>query len=250
MEGHSSVYDLLMGVACDRGAGHLVLLDPDRLDAAGLRTMAREASDGGADAILVGSSLLLTGDFDGLVALVKEGASVPVILFPGSASQVSRHADAIFYLSLVSGRNPDLLIGEHVKAAPLLKRYDVEVIPVAYMIVESGTLSSVAYMSHTLPIPRDKADIAMTHALAGEYLGMKMAYLDAGSGARLSVPTAMIEAVSSYISIPLIVGGGIRTPEQAREAVEAGASFVVTGNVLEGNADRVGEFARAVHRAE
>ncbi|KPJ60157.1 MAG: geranylgeranylglyceryl phosphate synthase [Latescibacteria bacterium DG_63] len=248
MGGRPSVFENLMDVAREKGAGYLVLLDPDRLDTARLRAMAREASDGGADAILVGSSLLLSDEFDEIVAAVKKAATVPVILFPGSASQVSRHADAIFYLSLVSGRNPDLLIGEHVKAAPLLKRYEVEVISVAYMIVESGTLSSVGYMSHTLPIPRDKADIAMAHALAGEFLGMKMAYLDAGSGAGHSVPTAMVEAVRSYISIPLIVGGGIKTPQQAGKIVEAGATFVVTGNVLEEDADRLQEFARAIHR--
>ena len=234
-----------------RGAGYLPLLDPDRLPLEELERRVVICAAAGADAVLVGTSLMFSSKQAAFFERVKKLVDIPVICFPGSASQVSPLADAVLFLSLASGRNAELLIGEHVKAAPLLKESGIEVISTGYIIVESGTLTSVQFMSHTLPIPRTKVDIAMAHALAAEYIGMKLIYLETGSGADSSVPNEMVRAVADYVSIPVIVGGGIRDPETARAKVEAGASFVVTSTVLEGGDDDlerlVGELSVAVH---
>jgi phosphoglycerol geranylgeranyltransferase len=232
-------------------ASYVVLLDPDKAPAAELAAQAEVISEH-ADLIFVGGSICVRHDFDAAVKSVRAAARVPVVIFPGDSSQVSAHADALLYLSLVSGRNPDLLIGEHVKAAPVIRRMGLEVIPVAYMLVESGATPSVQFMSQTLAIPAAKPEIAMAHALAGEYLGMKLVYLDAGSGARSHPPFEMIEAVSRYVSLPVVVGGGIREPRDAAGLAEAGAAFVVTGDVIEktGSVGLLGEFAEAVHGAK
>jgi phosphoglycerol geranylgeranyltransferase len=202
-----------------------------------------------ADFIFVGGSICVRHDFDEAVRSIKARAGVPVVVFPGDSTQVSRHADALLFLSLVTSRNPDLLIGEHVKAAPAVKRHGLEVIPVAYMLVESGGMTSVQFISQSLAIPRGKPEIAIAHALAGEYLGMKLVFLEAGSGAERHVPPEMVEAVSRYVSVPVVVGGGIRDPESAREIVRRGASFIVTGDVIEkgGGVGLMRDFAQAVH---
>ena len=161
---------------------------------------------------------------------------------------VSSSADALLFLSLISGRNPNLLIGEQVKAAPAIKKAGIEVIPTGYMLIESGVLTSVSFVSNTLPIPRNKPDIACAHALAGQYLGLKLIYLEAGSGAEKPVPPVMVKAVSQYIDMPVIVGGGIKDPEYARTLADSGASFVVIGNALEDTPGLVEEFAAAVHK--
>jgi phosphoglycerol geranylgeranyltransferase len=214
-------------------AGYLVLIDPDKWAMAQLAEMAAAAGEGGADAILIGGSLLLSADFDEIVRTIRAAARVPCIIFPGSTLQISRSADAILFLSLVSGQNPNYLIGEQIKAAPLIKNIGLEAIPTGYMLIESGRVTSAEFMSNTRPIPRDKNDIAKATALAAELLGMRLIYLEAGSGAQHPVPLEMVRAVSSYVHVPVIVGGGIRTPDWAAQCVEAGASFVVTGNILE-----------------
>ncbi|MBN2001081.1 phosphoglycerol geranylgeranyltransferase, partial [candidate division KSB1 bacterium] len=175
-----------------------------------------------------------------------------VIIFPGSTKQISPYADAILFLSLISGRNPNVLIGEQVVAAPIIKSIGLEAIGTAYMFIESGNVTSAQFVSDTRPIPREKPDIAIAHALAAEYLGMKIIYLEAGSGAKYSVPEELVAAVKKYVSVPLIVGGGIRTPDEARKKVLAGAHFVVTGNVLEKNRDPglIKAFADAIHVGE
>ena len=244
-----SVYEVLMRVKEEKGAGYFVLLDPDRSDDEAIVRIAAECRDAGVDAILVGSSFLLSVRFERMIARIKRTVDLPLIISPGGIGQISRHADALFFYVLISGRNPELLIGQQVKAAPVLKEYGLEAIPTAYMLVESGNFTSAEYISDTRPIPRDKNDIAKAHALAAEYMGMKMVYLEAGSGARLSVPEEMIRAVADYVSLPIIVGGGIRDPEEARRKILAGASFVVTGNVLEKSMTPglVRRFADAVH---
>jgi len=243
------VYDHLLNILKQKGAGYLILLDPDRLSSEKLIGLAKEAQEAGADAILVGSSLLLNPFLDNLISGIKAVTTLPVILFPGNSHHLSQHADAVFFLSLISGRNPEFLIGEQVKAAPIIKRLGIEPIPIGYMLVESGGFSSVEYMSHTHPIPHQKVDIAMVHALAAEYLGMKMVYLDGGSGAKKPVSEEMIRGVKDYISIPLIVGGGVAGPEEALRRVEAGADFIVIGNALEQRRDNqiLREFAQAIH---
>lgn len=244
----ASVLQQLLDVRTRRGAGYLTLLDPDRLSLEQLESRSVACADAGADAILVGTSLMLSASANTeLFQRLRSAVDIPVISFPGDAGQVVSSADAILFLSMVSGRNAELLIGQHVRAAPLLKEYGVEVIPTAYMLVESGTLTSVEYMSNTKPIPRSKNDIAMAHALAAQFLGMGLVYLETGSGAAASVPSSMIESVSAYVDIPVIVGGGIRDPETAREKVDAGAAFVVTGTAVESDPGRLRELSAAVH---
>jgi phosphoglycerol geranylgeranyltransferase len=243
-----TVYDRMLEISRREGAGYVVLLDPDKYSPGRLGEQA-ELISRYADLIFVGGSICVRHDFDEAVRCIKTASGVPVVIFPGDATQVSSHADALLFLSLVSGRNADLLIGEHVKAAPRIRRYELEVIPVAYILVESGRTTSVQFMSQSLAVPRSKPEIAMAHALAGEYLGMRLVFLEAGSGADSHVPLEMIGAVSDYISMPLIVGGGIKNPEEAERIVRAGASFVVTGDVIEksGSVELLQEFTSAVH---
>jgi putative glycerol-1-phosphate prenyltransferase len=244
-----TTYDRLLKVRQERGAGYFVLLDPDKNDLGSLPSFIREATQAGADGFLVGGSLMLTDDFEDHLRTVKQNTSVPVIIFPGSIMQVSPLADAILFLILISGRNPDYLIGNQVIAAPIIRRSGLEALSTGYMLIEAGNTTSAEFMSNTKPIPRDKPDIALAHALAAELIGMKLVYLDAGSGARESVSDDMLRTIAQRCSLPIIVGGGIRTPEDARKKVEAGASFVVTGTITELNNHRsfIREFAEAVH---
>lgn len=240
----------LLDIRKQRGAGYIVLIDPDKLSLEENVKLAAQAEQEDADVIFIGGSLLSTPIFDELVKQIKQAVRIPVIIFPGGVQQISRHADAILFMSVISGRNPDLLIGQHVMGAPIVKMLNLEAIPMGYMIIESGKITSAEFMSNTKPIPRDKPDIAVAHALAAEYLGMKLIYLEAGSGALHPVPDAMIQAIARMCSLPIIVGGGIRTPEIAKQKVAAGAAFVVTGNVLE-NSKRDGiirYFAQAIHQ--
>lgn len=246
-----TTFDRILQVKATRGAGYFVLIDPDKWQDGKLVDFAVEASQSGADALLVGGSLLLSSSFDELVNRVKKQVDIPLIIFPGSPTQVSKYADAVFFLSLISGRNPTYLISEQVRAAPAIKALAIEPISVGYMLIESGGITSAEFMSNTRPIPREKCDIAKATALAAEFMGMKLVYLEAGSGAKKPVPDEMISEVNDYVSIPVIVGGGIRTPEEAAKKIQAGASFVVTGNVLErkGGNSLMQEFAQAIHRS-
>ena len=245
-----SVYEKLLSVKNEKGAGFLVLLDPDRMSVPQIVELAQKSEKGGADAFLVGSSLLLSTRFDEAVKEIKANVSIPVTIFPGNANQVSRYADAILFLSLISGRNPHLLIGEQVKAAPAIKEFGLEPIPTGYLLIESGGATSVQFMSDTQPIPKNKPDIVKAHALAAEYLGMKFVFLEAGSGAENSVPDTIIREVKDFISIPIIVGGGVKDPDVAYRKVKNGASFVVIGNSLEEDDSIIEEFADAIHVSE
>lgn len=231
-----------------QNAGYFILIDPEKCEAEKRTKLVREVERAGADAILLGGSLLTT-DLHPIAAALKAETTLPIILFPGDSMHLTPHADAVLYMSLISGRNPNYLIGEQVKAAPWIQRYALEPIPTGYMLIEGGNRTAVEFMSGTVPIPRDKPDIAGPHALAAQYLGMQLVYLEAGSGAELPVPNDMITTVKSQIKIPLIVGGGIRTPEIAADKVSAGADFIVTGNILEktGSFELMKQFADAVH---
>ena len=228
----SKVFNAIQKQAASGRAAYWVLLDPDDFLPGKAADIARQAEHSGADALLVGGSLIHTDHFDDFVQSIKKKSSLPVILFPGDSTQLSRHADAILFLSLISGRNPVNLIGEHVKAAPLIKQYGIEPISTAYMLVESGSVTSVEFMSNTRPLPRNKPMIAAAHALAAQYMGMSMVYLEAGSGAPQPVPDDMIKLVRSYVDIPIIVGGGIRDAKTAQAKLRAGADIIVTGNLL------------------
>ncbi len=228
------VFEALLKKIAKGARQYWILLDPDDFSPREASRIAKSAeSTGGVDAVLIGGSLLHHNSFDAFVKSVRARLSIPVILFPGDATQLSGHADALLYLSLISGRNPVNLISEHVKAAPIIRRLGLEPIATAYMLVESGAITSVEFMSNTRPLPRAKADIAAAHALAAQYMGMKMVYLEAGSGAPQTVPCEMIQKVKELIDIPLIVGGGIRDAETAASILAAGADIIVTGNLLQ-----------------
>jgi phosphoglycerol geranylgeranyltransferase len=223
-----------------------VLIDPDKLSENDCNCIREKAIDAGVDFFFIGSSIITGNNLDRYISILKQ-TDIPVILFPGNLMQINHHADGILFLSLISGRNPEMLIGRHVLAAPVLKSTSLDIIPTGYMLIDSGSPTSVSYMSGTIPIPHDKNEIAVCTALAGQMLGLKMIYLDAGSGARFQVSQQMIKAVKENIDIPLIVGGGIRTPEKVFEACQAGADMIVIGNALENNPELISELARAVH---
>jgi putative glycerol-1-phosphate prenyltransferase len=243
------IFQKLMEKKTERGGGFFLLLDPDRASEGDILNLAEAAEECSVDAILVGTSFMLNTNFHHAVKQIKEHTNLPVIIFPGGHSQISPHADAILFTSLISGRNPTYLIEEQVKGAPLIKRFGVEPIATGYMIIESGRTTSVLYISNTRPIPRNKSDIAAAHALTAQYFGMKAVFMEAGSGADGSVPTEMITEVSGYIDIPIITGGGINEPEEARKKILGGASFVVVGNRLEecNSIKLMREFAEACH---
>jgi putative glycerol-1-phosphate prenyltransferase len=212
-----------------------VLLDPDHmpLEVDFLEKMVQQLEAAEVDIILVGGSLTINRNIHQLVPLLKSLTKVPVVLFPGSPEQVVAGADGILLLSLLSGRNPDYLIGRHVEAAPLLKQSGLEILPTAYLLIDAGRPTTVNYISNTQPIPHDKPQIAMCTALAGEQLGLKFVYMDGGSGAQRTVSPEMIQAVAEQLTIPLFVGGGIRSAEAAREVWAAGADLIVVGTALE-----------------
>ncbi len=239
---------LLNNILQKKQQGHKqlgILTDPDKCDPQGLRERAVMASRFGADYFLMGGSLLTKANMASCVQIIKDHCDLPVIIFPGSVLQVEPGADALLLLSLISGRNPEMLIGNHVLAAPLLRQSGLEVIPTGYMLVESGKITSVLYMSNTMPIPNDKTDIAYCTALAGEMLGMKIIFMDAGSGANHHVPIEMVRTVRQGIDLPIIVGGGIRTSEAAMDIWEAGADMVVIGNAAETHPQIIREVGQA-----
>jgi putative glycerol-1-phosphate prenyltransferase len=214
-----------------------VLIDPEKADnGPRLLELLKKAAFAGVNYLFIGGSSVTRKEFTTTVDFIKEHSGLPLIIFPGSSQQISPNADAILYLSLLSGRNPDFLIGHHLQSATELFEMDLEVIPTAYLLIDGGTRSSVAYVSQTTPIPRDKNSIVRQTSIAGKLQGKKVIYLDAGSGAIHAVPTEMIEELKD-LSLPIIIGGGIRSVEQIKAAHTAGASIVVIGNKLEEDSD-------------
>jgi phosphoglycerol geranylgeranyltransferase len=225
-----------------------VLIDPDKVTKSLLDELILLSNEAKVDYFLVGGSLVISNHLDECVQHIKNNCSIPVILFPGSPSQISKYADALLYLSLISGRNPELLIGQHVVSAPFVKMSGLEIMPTGYMVIDGGAPTTVSYISNASPIPADKNEIAMCTAMAGEMLGMKLIYMDAGSGAKKAITEKMIEAVAKNISVPLIIGGGILEPEKAYLNCKAGADVIVVGNAIEKDASLIKEMAAAVHR--
>ncbi len=213
--------------------GVAILIDPDKVPVDEFETLASRLNCTGIDFVFVGGSLLVNDQMSKLVRTLKHRVKAPVVLFPGNAYQICPEADGILFLSLISGRNPEMLIGQHVIAVPRLKKSNLEVLPTGYMLIESGRSTSVNYMSNTLPIPKDKSDIAVCTAMAGELLGLRVMFMDGGSGAEKAIPTEMISAVAGNIGVPLIVGGGIRNTQQAETVLKAGADLIVIGNAFE-----------------
>ncbi|MBC7946777.1 MAG: geranylgeranylglyceryl/heptaprenylglyceryl phosphate synthase [Chitinophagaceae bacterium] len=224
-----------------------VLIDPDKVNDLLLDELIKLSLAARVDYFLVGGSLVISNHLDQCVQHIKHNCNIPVILFPGSPSQVSKYADALLYLSLISGRNPELLIGQHVVSAPFVKQSGLEIMPTGYIVVDGGAPTTVSYISNALPIPSDKNEIAMCTAMAGEMLGMKLIYMDAGSGAKRPITDSMIKSVAERIEVPLIVGGGIVEPEKAYLNCKAGADVIVVGNAIEKDASLIKEMAAAVH---
>lgn len=224
-----------------------VLIDPDGVDASSLDNLIDLCVTAKVDYFFVGGSLVLSNHLSEVIQQIKSACKIPVVLFPGSPSQVSPYADALLYLSLISGRNPELLIGQHVVSAPFVKSSGLEIISTGYIVVDGGAPTTVSYISNAAPLPADKSDIAVCTAMAGEMLGMKLIYMDAGSGAKTPITETMIHAVSKNVDIPLIVGGGIKDPEKAYLNCKAGADVIVIGNAIEKDASLIAEVSSAIH---
>ena len=230
-----SLLEKLQQLKAEGKKAFAMLIDPDKVRPEACPALARRIDQAGIDFIFVGGSLLMNDQLHQVIPTLKQHTDTPIILFPGSIYQVNPHADGILFLSVISGRNPEMLIGNHVVAAPLIKQSGLEVLPTGYLLVDTGRTTSVHYMSNTQPIPFEKSDIAVCTAMAGELLGLQLMYMDGGSGAAQPISTEMISAVAGAIEVPLIVGGGIRTTAQAHAALKAGADLIVIGNALEGD---------------
>ena len=224
-----------------------ILIDPDKQTEKSLLQIIEKAKLANVDLFFIGGSLLTNNSLDFCVSIIKQNCKIAVVRFPGNAMQVNNKADGILFLSLISGRNPDMLIGNHVITAPFIKESDLEVLPTGYMLIDSGKTTSVSYMSNTTPIPHEKDDIAVCTAIAGEMLGLKMIYMDGGSGSINTVSEKMIASVVKNINVPLIIGGGINSAEKAKEKCKAGADIIVVGNAIEKDSELIKEIADAIH---
>lgn len=224
-----------------------VLIDPEGIDEENLNRIIIQSNEAHVDLFLIGGSMVSTKPASYIIESIKSLSRIPCLIFPGQIKQLDDRADALMLLSLISGRNAEYLIGKHVEAAPTIKSSGIEVIPTGYMLIDGGSNSSVQYISQTIPIPSEKSEIAVCTALAGEMLGMKLIYLEAGSGARHAVSPELIRSVKEKISLPLIVGGGIKTAEQARRSAEAGADIIVIGNAIQNSGADIFDFSASVH---
>ena len=242
-----SIYESMLAKKRKGQRSFAVLIDPDNVNTAKIDQLTELAVKAEVDYLFVGGSLVISNHLDEVVQRIRRNCSIPVILFPGTPSQVSRYADGLLYLSLISGRNPELLIGQHVISAPAVRKSGLEIISTGYMVIDGGAPTTVSYISNASPIPSDKNEIALCTAMAGEMLGMKLIYMDAGSGARYPIREEMISCVAGNINVPLVIGGGIREPEKAYRNCKAGANIIVVGNAIEKEANLIKEMADAVH---
>ena len=235
----------------NRGGSAVALIDPDTKYDNKILSMINLINESDFDIIFVGGSLISDNGFNKRLELIKKHTNLPVIIFPGSSRQLSNHADAILFLSLISGRNPQYLISEHVKSAPMIHSLGIEAIPTAYILLDGGIRSSVEIVSDTKPLPMEKLDIILAHALAGQYLGKSLIFLESGSGAKEHVTCEIVSYLKPHLSIPIIVGGGVNTAESADLLVKAGADYIVTGSQIENlpNSTELIKFTQAVHQA-
>ena len=243
----NSIYQSLIQKKASGEKSFAVLIDPDKVTPGSIDDLMELIKAASVDYLLVGGSLVISNRLDEVVLQIKKNCSIPVILFPGSPSQITPNADALLYLSLISGRNPELLIGQHVISAAAVKQSGLEIMSTGYMVIDGGAPTTVSYISNASPIPADKNEIAMCTAMAGEMLGMKLIYMDSGSGARRPISESMIEQVSRVIDVPLVIGGGIKDPEKAYLNCKAGADVIVIGNAIEKNPSLIKEMSEAIH---
>ncbi|MBK7099037.1 MAG: geranylgeranylglyceryl/heptaprenylglyceryl phosphate synthase [Sphingobacteriales bacterium] len=244
-----NIYNALAEKKKNKQKSFAVLIDPDGVNTSSLTKLVDLANSSEVDYFLIGGSLVLTNHLDEVIQQIKSSSEIPVILFPGSPWQVSKYADALLYLSLISGRNPELLIGQHVLSAAQVKNSGLEILPTGYIVVDGGAATTVSYISNAAPIPADKNDIAVCTAMAGEMLGLKVMYMDAGSGAKNPITEDMIKAVSQNIEAPVFVGGGILSAERAYQNCKAGADIIVIGNAIEKNISLITEISKSIHEA-
>jgi len=245
MKSKSSLYKT---VFCSGKKKFVPLVDPDKYTSAGIKKVAMLAEKAGVACIFYGGSLVIRNRNRDFITILKEHTSVPIVLFPGNQYQVHEGADGILLLSLISGRNPEMLIGNHVIAAPVLRDSGLEILPTGYMLIDGGRPTAVSYISGTAPIPHDKDEIAGSTALAGEMLGLRLIYLDCGSGAEYPPSVSMVRKIRETVSLPLIVGGGIRSAKQAMAAWKAGADIVVVGNAIESNPGLITQIAETLKK--
>ena len=243
-----SIYTHILSSKKKQSKLFAILIDPDKQDSNQLISIINKANKAKVDLFFVGGSLLIDDKLEQCIEAIKSNSKIPVLLFPGNAIQVSKRADGILFLSLISGRNSQMLIGQQVISAPILKQTNLEVISTGYMLIDSGEATTASYMSNTPPIPHNKHNIAAATAIAGEMLGLKIIFLDGGSGAKKAISTKMIKSVSSQINIPLITGGGITSAEKAIENCNAGADIIVVGNAIENENSLISEISKAVHK--
>ena len=225
-----------------------ILIDPDKQDKNKLRKIIKKAEESKVDYFFVGGSLLSYDSLDDCINTLKRNSKIPIILFPGNTMQINDKAEGILFLSLISGRNPDMLIGKQVIAAPILKESSLEVISTGYMLIDSGQQTTASYISNTQPIPSNKNAVAVCTALAGEMLGLKLIFMDGGSGAKNPISEKMITSVKKAINLPLIIGGGINSAKKAIDNCKAGADIIVVGNAIEKNINLINEIATAIHK--
>ena len=242
----NSLINKISGNSVSGKKAFAVLLDPDKLDSETLSDRIASLNSAEVDFIFVGGSLISTENMDMVLGELREKTSVPKIIFPGNGLHINDKADGILLLSLISGRNPEFLIGQHVISAPMLKRSGLEKIPTGYILVDGGKPTTVSYISNTFPIPNNKPDVAAATAMAGEMLGLKVIYLDAGSGAQNPVNESIISAVKKHVDVPVIVGGGLNTIAKASNALAAGADMIVVGNAIESNPDFLLEISQLI----
>jgi putative glycerol-1-phosphate prenyltransferase len=242
-----NIYNQIIANKQEGKKSFALLIDPDKQDDSELIIVIEKAKQAKTDYFFVGGSLLTNDSLDSCLSTLKEHSNIPVVLFPGNAMQVNDKADGILFLSLISGRNAEMLIGRQVITAPILKQSSLEVLPTGYILVDSGKPTTVSYMSNTTPIPAEKNSVAACTAIAGEMLGLKLIFMDGGSGAQKPISAEMINEVSKSVNTPLIIGGGISSGEKAAANCNAGADIIVVGNAIEKDKNLIIEIANAVH---
>ncbi len=242
-----SIYNTIITNKKANRKSFALLIDPDKQDKSQLITIIEKAKNANTDFFFVGGSLLTNDSLDICLETLKAHSDIPVILFPGNAMQINEKADSILFLSLISGRNAEMLIGKQVITAPILKQSSLEVLPTGYMLIDSEKPTTVSYMSNTTPIPANKDAVAACTAMAGEMLGLKLIFMDGGSGAQNPISEKMIASVSKSVDTPLIIGGGISSGEKAIVNCKAGADIIVVGNAIEKDENLIAEIADAIH---
>ena len=241
------IYDKILDIISRRGAAYVVLIDPDLKNENKIEKFVFTANESDVDMIFVGGSLMMDSKYKKRIKQIKKLSKIPIIFFPGNVSQLNNYYDAMLFMSVISGRNPHYLIGEQVISAPIIYDIGIETISTAYLILNTGKSTAVEFMSGTVPIPMERVDIAVAHSLAAKFLGFKLIYLEAGSGAVEPVPNRLVRSICDVVDIPVIVGGGIRTPEVAKNLVDSGASIIVTGGAIEEKQENIKNFSNAIH---